>query len=103
VSLLQTPGDSPREQFEIRSLLSLPRNLEWDSSLKYVTALPSQNIPGYTRFDMRLGWKVGERTEFSVSGQNLTSARHFEFVDISNLYAASEVARSVFGKLTWRF
>ncbi len=44
---------------------------------------PSQNIPGYASLDMRLGWNFGEHTEISVSGQNLTSPRHFEFFDNS--------------------
>jgi len=102
-SILQTPGNSPRQQFEIRSLLNLSKNLEWDSSFKYVADLAAQNIAGYARLDTRLGWKFGEHTEISVSGQNLTSPRHFEFFDNSGLLTASEAARSVFGKLTWRY
>jgi diguanylate cyclase (GGDEF)-like protein/PAS domain S-box-containing protein len=103
LGFLADGGDSPKQQFEIRSLLNLRRNLEWDSSLKYVASLGTQNIPAYARLDLRLGWKLGESTELSLSGQNLTSRRHFEFFDNSGLFTASEIARSVFGKLTWRF
>lgn len=72
-------GNSPRQQFEIRSMLTLPKNLEWGSSIKYVSNLVSQGLPGYARLDTRLGWRVGESWELSVSGQNLAARRHLEF------------------------
>jgi iron complex outermembrane receptor protein len=101
--IAQTPGYSPRQQFEVRSMLSLRKNLEWDSSLKYVGRLDALNIPGYARLDARLGWHPAESWELSISGQNLTAARHLEFVDDSGLFLRTEVARTVSGKVTWRF
>jgi len=102
-TLAETAGNSPRQQFEIRSKVDLRRNLELDNSFKYVSSLPTQNIPGYGRLDMRLGWRLGEFVELSVSGQNLTARRHLEFLDDSGLFLQTEVARTVFGKITWRF
>ncbi len=97
------PGNSPRHQPQIRSLLNLRTNIELDTSLKFVSRLSSQNVPGYARFDARLGWRPGERIEFSVVGQNLATPRHIEFVDNSGFFVGTEVERSVFGKITWRF
>jgi iron complex outermembrane receptor protein len=97
-----TPGDSPKQQFEIRSALNLRKTLEWDGSLKYVAALNIQDVPAYVRVDMRLGWRIGEFMELSVTGQNLTSRPRFEFLDDTGLFGRAEVARSVFAKLTWR-
>ena len=102
-TIVQTAGDSPRQQAEIRSRFKLLRNLDWDGSLKYVDSLDCQGIPAYTRLDMRLGWRFGEKTEFSLSGENLTSGGHFEFIDRSGLFTPSLIARSVSGKLTWWF
>jgi len=99
----QTAGNSPKQQFQIRSMLTLRRNLEWDSSLKYVAGLDGINIPGYARLDTRLGWHLGDSMEVSVSGQNLAKGRHVEFFDASGLFVQTEVARSVFGKVSWRF
>jgi iron complex outermembrane recepter protein len=95
-------GDSPKQQFEIRSALNLRKNLEWDSNLKYVAALNVQSVPAYVRVDTRLGWRMGEFMELSLNGQNLAAGPHFEFMDDSGLFGPAEIARSVFMKLTWR-
>jgi iron complex outermembrane receptor protein len=97
------PGDSPRHQPQIRSLLNLRKNVELDTSLKFVSRLSTQNVPGYARLDARLGWRPGEAIEFSVVGQNLATPRHIEFIDNSGFFVATEVERSVFGKITLRF
>ncbi len=99
----QTPGDVPKHQFQIRSQLNPRRNVEWDSSLMYVSRLTNQNIPGYVRVDTRLGWRLGESVEFSLTGQNLLAPRHLEFFDAGGTTLDTEVERSVFGKITWRF
>ncbi len=97
------PGSAPNHQFQVRSLLDLPRHLEWDNTLEYVGKLAAGNIPAYTRLDSRFGWRVGEFVELSVVGQNLLTPRHAEFSD--ELYPLNHtlVERSVFGKVTWRF
>src|SRR5207253_7676155 len=64
-------GYSPKHQAQLRSTLSLPHNLEWDTSAYYVGSLAYGPIPSYTRLDTRLGWRVGESVELSVAGQNL--------------------------------
>jgi iron complex outermembrane receptor protein len=97
------PGNSPRHQPQIRSLLNLRKNVELDTSLKFVSRLSSQNVPGYVRLDARLGWRPGEKIEFSIVGQDLATPRHIEFVDITGFFVGTEVQRSVFGKITWRF
>ncbi len=99
----QIPGDSPQHQFQIRSLLNLRRNVEWDSSLMYVSALSHLAIPSYVRLDSRLGWRLGEFIEISLVGQNLLTPRHLEFFDASGTILHTEVERSIFGKITWRF
>jgi iron complex outermembrane receptor protein len=96
-------GNSPRHQPQIRSLLNLRKNIELDTSLKFVSRLSSQNVPGYLRWDVRIGWQPGEAMEFSIVGQNLATPRHVEFIDNSGFFVATEVERSVFGKITWRF
>ncbi len=67
----------------------------------YVSPLGNMAIPSYVRLDSRLGWRVGQSVEISVVGQNLLQARHLEFYDIQ--VGQTEVQRSVFGKVTWRF
>ena len=99
----QTAGDSPEHQYQVRSWLNLRKNVDWDSTLMYVSALSDLAIPSYVRLDSRLGWRLGEHVEISIVGQNLLSPRHLEFLDTTALVLHTEIERSVFGKITWRF
>jgi len=96
-------GSSPQHQFQIHSYYKLPRNLELDASLYHVSRLPYLPVPSYTRLDLRFGWRMSERIEFSAGGQNLLNDRHLEFTGDDAGVLSSQVKRSAYGKLTWRF
>ena len=98
----QTAGYSPRRSFQVRSFVNLGRTFEWDQTIGYTGPLAVGNIPGYVRLDIRVGWRLGEFTEFSVTGQNLLEPRHAEFPD-SQLIDNMLDQRSIFGKITWHF
>jgi len=98
-SIVANEGNAPKYQFQIRSLVNLTRRLEWDTSLMCVAHLAT--VPSYRRLDTRLGWRLGESAEFSVVGQNLLTPRHLEHGD--EWVGRTQVERSVFGKITWRF
>ncbi len=93
------PGRVPGWQFQIHSWLDLTHRVEWDTSLAVVAA--SQLNPGYQRVDTRLGWRFGESTEISVTGQNLLTPRYAEHPD--DWLRHTLIERAVFGKITWRF
>jgi iron complex outermembrane receptor protein len=99
--VLGTAHDTPKHQFQVSSWLNLTKKFDWDSTLMYVSSLGNLNVPSYVRLDTRLGWKLGESLELSVVGQNLLRPGHQEFYDPQ--VQATDVRRSVFGKLTWRF
>jgi iron complex outermembrane recepter protein len=97
--------NTPENQFQARSFLDLPHNLEWDSTLYYVGHLRDGGngpVAAYTRLDTRLGWRASKSVEFSLVGQNLLTPLHAEFHDAYEL-SNTLVQRSVFGKITWRF
>ena len=96
-------GLNPQHQFQFHSYLTLPHNLEMDSSLYHVSRLPNAGIPGYTRLDLRFGWKVREGIELSLGLQNLLDHRHPEFDRIDVLVTTSQAKRSIYGKATWHF
>jgi len=98
----QTPGYSPRRQFQVRSMLDLTHSLQWDQTIGYVGPLPAGNIPAYVRLDTRFGWRLGESLEFSIVAQNLLSPRHAEFPDTLG-FDHTLIDRSVFGKIIWHF
>ncbi len=92
----------PQNMFQIRSLVNLPRKVEFDQSLYYTARLPGGTIPGHARLDLRLARRFGEFTEISVVGQNLLRPRAAEYGDSWGVIGTQAV-RSVYGKITWRF
>jgi iron complex outermembrane receptor protein len=96
--------DTPKHQYQFHSLLNVTRHVDWDTSLYHVGALPDAGddpTPAFLRLDTRIGWRVGEAVEFSVTGQNLLTPHHAEFGD--DLMFHTLVPRSIFGKIGWRF
>jgi len=96
-------GESPHNQFSLRSSMDLPRNLELDSCLRYVDNLPGLGVDSYLTLDVRLGWKPTENLELFVVGQNLLDSHHAEFESTFFGVHATEVEHSVYAGLTWRF
>ncbi|MCC7259498.1 MAG: TonB-dependent receptor [Alphaproteobacteria bacterium] len=92
----------PQQQFSLRSYLTLPHDMELDTSLYYVDDVKYYTASDYIRADLRLGWKPCDGLELSLVGQNLLDDRHSEFGP--SIYVAPiEVGRSFYGKATWRF
>jgi iron complex outermembrane receptor protein len=97
-------GESPKNQFRLRSNYNITPKLEFDNIVYYVDSLPSAGytegvggVPSYTRFDTRLGYMVNEELEFSFGVQNIADNRHQEFKN--GLFAnKTEVGRTVYLK-----
>ncbi|TDJ61608.1 MAG: TonB-dependent receptor [Nitrospina sp.] len=96
-------GASPQFQFNLRSYIDLPYDLEFDTALNYVDELPDLGIEDYVRLDLRLGWHASKNVELSVTGQNLLEPNHQEFLGFSGGINPALVPRSVYGKATLRF
>jgi iron complex outermembrane receptor protein len=95
---------SPRHQAMLWGSLDLPGSVEFDTRLRYVSALTYSSIPAYWELDARIGWKLGNGLEFALIGKGLLHSTHAEFGD--SQYGGSPVSvieRSVFGQITWRF
>ena len=92
-------GNDSEHRFLLRSSIDLPRNLELDAWLRYVDRLPQPVIPAYTELDLRFGWRVSDRLDLSLVGQNLLHERHPEFFTA----IPKEVQRGVYGRATWRW
>ncbi len=95
-------GGTPRNQFSAGSYLDLPGNLQFDTLLFFVDDLPDLNVPSYTRVDVRLGWQPLKHLAFSLKLENLLDNRHPEYTDTQGI-RSTEVPRSIYGKITWRF
>ena len=93
-------GNDPKHQLSIRGSANLTRGFEFDSTVRFVDALPSPIVPRYTELDVRVGWTRGS-TEISVSGRNLLHGEHPEFGQPGPF--RSEVQRNIFARVTFRF
>jgi len=103
VSVADTEGSNPSHQAQLRSHLELPRGISWDANAYFVGALPAQFAPSYTRLDTQVSWRVAERVELSLVGQNLLRDRHQEFSDFLQSINSSLIKRSAYAKFTWQF
>ena len=96
-------GSSPHNQFFIRSLLDVGWNIQFDSTLRYVDVLPLPKVPSYITLDVRLAWSPRKDLEFAVVGRNLLDDRHPEFAPTFIGTQKTEVERSVYGMVVWRY
>jgi iron complex outermembrane receptor protein len=96
-------GLSPQQQFFLRSSWDLGRQVEFDSTVRYVDPVETFGIPAYWSLDLRLGWKIRPNLEFALIGRNLLDPQHPEFVPTTIATERTEVERSVMAKLTYRF
>ncbi|HEV2521222.1 MAG TPA: TonB-dependent receptor plug domain-containing protein [Candidatus Acidoferrales bacterium] len=102
-SVAEYQGSSPQHQAQLRSHVELFHGLSWDASAYFVSALPVQGVASYTRIDTQLRWKLAERAELAVVGQNLLHDHHLESNDQLTLVNPSLIKRSAYARLTWRF
>jgi len=102
-SVAQAQGSSPPHWANLRSHLELPHRFAWDACAGFVSRLADPNVASYTRLDTQLSWRWTERTSFSLVGQNLLRDHHLEFVDLIGSVDSSQIKRSAYAKVTWRF
>jgi len=95
-------GTSPRHQFHLRSYVDLPHNVSFDTAAYYVDNLSARAVQSYIRLDARLAWRPTPDLEISLVGQNLNDDQHLEFGN-GFLITPSEIERSVYAKVTYKF
>jgi iron complex outermembrane receptor protein len=100
-------GSSPHHEIELQSLFNLPKRIEFDTTYRFVSALPAQTsspagptVGAYSTGDARLGWHPIEGLEISLVGQNLFQPQHPEFGGDDGPLVG--IRRSFYGKITWR-
>ena len=78
---VQFAGDDPDFQAQLGSHLDLSDRLELDLDLRHVARLPSPQVPAYSELNARLGWRISDQVEVSLSGENLLNDHHAEFIN----------------------
>jgi iron complex outermembrane receptor protein len=104
-------GDEPHHQASLRGFVNLRDDLDLNIWLRYVDNVTAfyfksaedwYEIDRYVALDLRLAWRPMAKIELALVGQNLLSSGSVEFVQ-ENLTRPTEIARSVYGKLTYKF
>jgi iron complex outermembrane receptor protein len=95
-----TQGSSPHHQFAIQSSLDLPKKMEFDQTIRYVSSLSAQLVRAYTTADVWFSWHATRSLDVSVVGQNLFQPHHAEFGGDPGPLVGIE--RSAYIKLTWQ-
>jgi iron complex outermembrane receptor protein len=72
-----------------------------DPFVRYVDNLPAQNVRNYTELNLRVAYAFTPFLELAAVGQNLLDAQHPETG--ASAASRSEIPRSVFGELSWRW
>jgi iron complex outermembrane receptor protein len=99
---------TPTHQASVRSLMDIGNDLSLDlwiyhaGEIERPAYLREMPVPAYTSMNLRLAWRPTEKLELSLVGRDLFDNRHLEFVGESYLMP-TEIERSVYGKLLWRF
>jgi iron complex outermembrane receptor protein len=94
-------GSSPQHQAAIQSNLDFAKRFSLDLTYRYVSALPEQKVPAYSTTDAHFAWRVRQRFELSIVGQNLLQPHHPESggTDPGPLVG---IKRNVYGQITWK-
>jgi iron complex outermembrane receptor protein len=100
-------ASSPSHQWQVKSRLTLPADVELDATLFRVgsvgvDAALGADVPSYSRLDLRLGWTFYRMFGVSLVGQNLLESDHVEFNGIDGL-VGSRIPRTVAARVTWQF
>ena len=97
----------PQQQVALRSSATFVGNIEFDTTLRWVDTLHTNNgstrgvVPSYFGLDGRLAWHNARGIELSLVAQNMLSPRHVEYGYPSPL--REQIDRSYFAKVAWRF
>jgi iron complex outermembrane receptor protein len=96
--------NAPRQHGFLRSTLSVTPTVDVDTTVFAVGGIRSMRQPAYTRVDGRIAWRPRGAVELSLAAQNLFDGRNVEFDSPSSVVAEpSEVPRTAYGAIAWRF
>jgi iron complex outermembrane receptor protein len=98
---VQYAGNDPSYQFQLRSDMDLPHDVDLELGLRGVDSLASPAVAGYVEANARLSWAIRDGLELSLVGLNLLHARHEEFA--SSGLPPLEIPRSGYLSARWEF
>jgi iron complex outermembrane receptor protein len=93
-------GTDPRNQFAVRSALSLGPRWDWDVSLRSLDGVAGV-VAGYTELGTRISWQAAQNLEMSLIGSNLLQRAHFEAGSELGDFERVQIERAVMLQARW--
>jgi iron complex outermembrane receptor protein len=96
---------SPKYQANARASWDISKDVSYDTTVYYTSALSNFQVQSHTRLDMRLGWRITDRLQFDLVAQDMLDDSHQEFTATSPNPGVIpiDIDRAFYGKLTWRY
>jgi iron complex outermembrane receptor protein len=89
----------PAHTFQLRSIYGFDDRRDLELTLRKVAGKSFPDVPAYTAFDARFGWRIRPGLELALTGENLTGG-HGEYGTV--LFRA-EIERRLGVKLMWEY
>jgi iron complex outermembrane receptor protein len=96
-------GLDARNQWSVRSSISLNANWDWDLFLRRIDKLPTAEVDAYTELNTRIAWRPRVDFELALVGDNLLDNTHREFVSDFLELAPVSIDRAVRLHARWSF
>jgi len=96
-------GSAPRNQAQIHSYLDLTRNLQLNAGVSYVSRVPEYKVPAYVSTDLSVVWKPNDSMDVAVGVTNMFDNHHPEFGASSAQSIVTEVPRTVYVQVNYKF
>lgn len=93
-------SNDPDHQILVQSTFQPSKKFTIGTVLRYVSELPSPEVPDYVGLDLHLAFRFHEMFEINLTGQSLLQDHHTEFIPSSP--APKDIERSVYAKIIWR-
>ncbi|HRE83731.1 MAG TPA: TonB-dependent receptor [Opitutaceae bacterium] len=103
VSLAALEGNSPREEYKLRSRFTWAKAWELDIIGRSVGRLPAPNVPAYTNADVRLAWSPNAHWTFELVGRDILDSQHPEISTNFLGTELQEVSRNFYARVTFRY
>jgi outer membrane receptor protein involved in Fe transport len=74
-----TQGQMPRNTAQVISMWDINKQWKFNSYLRYVDELTSNNIDSYWTIDATLQWQVSQRFSIKLAARNIGNGSHQEW------------------------
>lgn len=99
----QAEDEAPQNLAFLHSSMDLSGGVDLDLVLRHADRVPAFDIDSYLELDTRVAWRPHEQLELFLAGRNLLHDHHPEFAPKYIGSTPTDVERSVYAGITWRF